>query len=160
MPEVEPHPFLWLLAIWVWTVSAEWGHSQQCLSASSELPDSSRPEPMALQVSTRAGWSCRRKGWEASGQLPGVGIVLVDPGCSRKCIINPVEYWPSKAGRAVSQGLESFWQSLSAPVLSRREPERGAQNFADRADGDTVGTEDIRADGTLYVSLCVLPHMY
>lgn len=100
-----------------------------------------------------------QKDWEAFGQLPQVGIVLVDPGCSRKCLINPVEYWPSKSGRVVSQGLESFWQSLSTPVLSWREPERerGAQNFAGRADGDTVGTEDIKMDGILYVSLCIFP---
>jgi hypothetical protein len=47
---------------------------------------------------------------------------------------------------------------LSAPVLSRRELEEGggeegevAQNFAVRADGDTVGTEDIKMDHKLYV---------
>lgn len=35
-----------------------------------------------------------------------------------------------------------------------------AQNFAGRADGDTVGTDDIKMDSIIYVSLCILPRMY
>lgn len=94
--------------------------------------------------SLHKGWLVLQQGWKASGQLPPIAIVLADPGCSRNCLINPVEYWPSKSGRAVSHGLESFWQSRCQYLSSLRTREKkGTQNLAGRVDGGTVGTEDI-----------------
>lgn len=95
--------------------------------------------------SLHKGWLVLQQGWKASGQLPPIAIVLADPGCSRNCIKNPVEYWPSKPGRAMSHGLESFWQSRCQYLSSLRENQRKERDSepCGRVDGGTVGTEDI-----------------
>lgn len=114
-----PYPPPWLLSIWVLTVSAKWRHSQQRPSVMTALVNFQSHSDLSQwsfwqlrSPAAAAGSSCKMVGM-FQDSCPGLGIVLADPGCSRNYVINPVEYWPSKPGRAGSRGLGSIWQSHS-----------------------------------------------